>query len=205
MSETGLRARKTARTRDQLAQFAMRAFLERGYDSTTLEDIAEAAEVHKRTLLRYFPTKTHLVLHGHHSSLAAFRAAVEQRGKTPILDLWEAHVIEGSQGMMRAGPLANTRKIAASEPAVRQAFLDIQARYQRIIAAELAKDLGRDPENDILTKVAAAALVGGNYAVGAMIMQSESYAELQTAELEVVRLVRESLLKGAWKMSPGGA
>ena len=203
MSEIGLRARKTARTREEIARAAKRVFAKRGYDTATLEDIAAEAEVHKRTLLRYFPTKTHLALHGHFAALDAFCAAVQQREQTPILDVWEAHVVANSRDMMRRGRLANTRKIAADATELRQALLEIQSRYQRIIAVELARDLGRSPASDILTRVAAAALVGGNFAVGAMVMQSEAYAELARCELEVIRIVREGLLRRTKKTVTG--
>lgn len=194
MNDVGLRARKRARTRDQIAQAAIKFFFEKGYDATTLDEIAEAADVHKRTLLRYFPTKAHLVLHSQYAALEEFRDLVATRGKTQVIDLWQEHVIAHARDMMRRGRLANTRAFARNEPAVGPAFLAIQAQYQDMIAEAMCADLGRDPTQDILTKVAAAALVGGNFAVGAMIFANEAYAELETAELEVVRAVREGLL-----------
>jgi AcrR family transcriptional regulator len=197
MSEVGLRARKRARTRDQIAEAAIRFFFEKGYEATTLEEIAEAAEVHKRTLLRYFPTKVHLVLHNQYAAVEEFRELLEARGTRPVVDLWQDHVVAHSRNMMRRGRLANTRAFARNEPAVEPAFLAIQAQYQDMVARALSADLGRDPADDILSKVAAAALIGGNYAVGAMIFSKEAYGDLETAELEVIRLVREGLLAGA--------
>lgn len=194
MNDVGLRARKRERTRDQIAQAAIKFFFEKGYDGTTLDEIADAADVHKRTLLRYFPTKAHLVLHSQYAALEEFRDLVATRGKTHVIDLWQEHVIAHARDMMRRGRLANTRAFARNEPAVGPAFLAIQAQYQDMIAEAMCADLGRDPTKDILTKVAAAALVGGNFAVGAMIFANEAYAELETGELEVVRAVREGLL-----------
>lgn len=194
MNDVGLRARKRERTRDQIAQAAIKFFFEKGYDATTLDEIADAADVHKRTLLRYFPTKAHLVLHSQYAALEEFRDLVATRGTTPVIDLWQEHVIAHARDMMRRGRLANTRAFARNEPAVGPAFLAIQAQYQDMIAEAMCADLGRDPTKDILTKVAAAALVGGNFAVGAMIFANEAYSELETAELEVVRAVREGLL-----------
>lgn len=59
----GLRERKKARTRRAISEAAIALFLERGYDDVPVTEIAEAAEVSKRTLFAYFPTKDDLVLH----------------------------------------------------------------------------------------------------------------------------------------------
>jgi AcrR family transcriptional regulator len=197
MSAVGLRARKVARTRVQIVEAATRLFIEQGYDATTLEQVAEAADIHKRTLLRYFPSKCHLVLHPRYAALEEFREQVAERGARPIIDLWQEHVTTHSRRIEESGRARNVRVIAASEPALGPALHAIQAEYQAIIAEALCKDLGRDPQRDVLSKVAAAALVGGNYAVGAMILGQEAYHDLEGAELEVVRLVRTGLLSRA--------
>jgi AcrR family transcriptional regulator len=50
------------RTRETIRKNALRLFLERGFDETTISDIASAAEVSPMTIFRYFPTKEDLVL-----------------------------------------------------------------------------------------------------------------------------------------------
>jgi AcrR family transcriptional regulator len=58
----GLRERKKAKTKAALQRHAVRLFLEQGYDATTVEQVAEAAEVSTSTVFRYFPTKEDLVI-----------------------------------------------------------------------------------------------------------------------------------------------
>lgn len=59
----GLRERKKAKTRALIQQHALRLFREQGYEETTIEEIAEAAEVSTTTVFRYFPTKADLVIY----------------------------------------------------------------------------------------------------------------------------------------------
>jgi len=58
----GLRERKKARTRAALRDHAMRLFREQGYAATTVDQIAEAAEVSQSTFFRYYPSKEAVVL-----------------------------------------------------------------------------------------------------------------------------------------------
>ena len=61
MLETGLRERKKQRTRETIVTAALELFAERGYQQTTVAEIAEAAEVSKGTLFAYFPSKEEIV------------------------------------------------------------------------------------------------------------------------------------------------
>jgi AcrR family transcriptional regulator len=58
----GLRERKKLKTRRSIQEHALRLFREQGYEATTVEQIAEAAEVSPSTFFRYYPTKEDTVL-----------------------------------------------------------------------------------------------------------------------------------------------
>ncbi|HEX4215693.1 MAG TPA: TetR/AcrR family transcriptional regulator [Candidatus Dormibacteraeota bacterium] len=89
MGEIGLRQRKKERTRRAISEAAIALFLERGYDSVSVADIAEAAEVSKPTLFSYFPTKGDLVVHrfADHEDELARAVRGRRRGETPLVAL----------------------------------------------------------------------------------------------------------------------
>ncbi|MDH5493591.1 MAG: TetR family transcriptional regulator, partial [Myxococcales bacterium] len=77
-SPGGLRERKKAKTRDALASAAMRLFSERGYEAVTIDEIAEAAEVSRRTFFRYFPNKESVLFPRRAERLRRFEALLEE-------------------------------------------------------------------------------------------------------------------------------
>ena len=59
----GLRERKKAKTHVEVQKQALRLFREKGYGNTTVEQIADAAEVSPSTFFRYFSTKEDVVMY----------------------------------------------------------------------------------------------------------------------------------------------
>ena len=79
MTEIGLRERSKARRRAAIIRAAYELFAERGYDATTVADIAEAAEVAPRTVAMYFPAKQDIALSRFSDGVAGLSTALRDR------------------------------------------------------------------------------------------------------------------------------
>jgi AcrR family transcriptional regulator len=88
----GLRERKKLRLRETIATTAIRMFIEAGFDEVSITDIARQAEVSRRTLFAYFPTKEDLVLQrfADHEDEAARTVRARRTDQPPLDALREA-------------------------------------------------------------------------------------------------------------------
>ena len=86
--EVGLRARKKLRTRELIFRTAARLFAERGYEQTTIAEIADVADVATKTFFNYFRSKEDLLFSDHEQRAAVMLEVVEsRRPDEPIADL----------------------------------------------------------------------------------------------------------------------
>jgi hypothetical protein len=81
MTQTGLRERSKARRQAAIIRAAYELFAERGYDATTVADIAEAAEVAPRTVAMYFPAKQDIALSRFSDGVASLSASSSGNGR----------------------------------------------------------------------------------------------------------------------------
>jgi AcrR family transcriptional regulator len=102
----GLRERKKLRTRSTLIDVAVDLCLRQGYDKTTVEQIAAAADVSPRTFSRYFPTKDSVIAAAADEidDIIAAALATQPRGITEFEALLRAHVQAFSPGPTGPSP-----------------------------------------------------------------------------------------------------
>ncbi|MGK3206304.1 TetR/AcrR family transcriptional regulator [Amycolatopsis sp. MEPSY49] len=74
-----LRSRKKAATRQSLHEAALRLAMERGLDGVTVEDIADAVGVSRRTFSNYFTNKEDAILHADRERTGVLVSLVEHR------------------------------------------------------------------------------------------------------------------------------
>ena len=156
----GLRERKKAKTRAAIQEHALRLFRERGYDATTVEQIAEAAEVSPSTFFRYFGSKEDVVVYDALDPIliAAWRA--QPRELSPIQAFRRAmEEVFGSLTPAQLEDMQERGRLGYGVPEVRQAMIDDILRTGSLIVGELAERTGRAPD-DFELRVFTGAFIG---------------------------------------------
>ncbi|MFH8972452.1 TetR family transcriptional regulator [Streptomyces sp. NPDC017890] len=162
---SGLRERKKQRTRDALLRSALELFTERGYERTTVDDIAEAADVSQRTFFRYFASKEEAAFFVSRLAEAHFVDAVRRRppGEAP-LDAMRGALVESwgtiGEAVEQLVPLElhmRFYRVIESTPALLAAHLrratELEEQIARIIADRENLDVDADPRPRVVVAV----------------------------------------------------
>jgi AcrR family transcriptional regulator len=156
----GLRERKKAKTRAAIRQHALRLFREQGYTATTVEQIADEAEVSPATFYRYFPTKEDVVLQDDFDVLAMDVFEAQQPGLSAIA------AMRAALGQMLAAltpeereRFRETTELTMTIPEVRARALDELTRAIGVMAEAVARRAGLPPD-DFAARNLAGAITG---------------------------------------------
>ena len=156
----GLRERKKARTRAAIREHALRLFREQGYAATTVDQIAEAADVSPSTFFRYYPTKEDVVLQDELDVLA-LGAFEEQSADLSPVAAFRAAAREAFASLDEddLAKLRETAELTLTVPELRARAMDEFTRTISVIAEAAARRSGRD-SNDFAVRILAGAIVG---------------------------------------------
>jgi AcrR family transcriptional regulator len=155
LERPGLRERKKQQTRDRIARVALELFAEKGYEQTTLAEIAEGADVSTRTIFAYYESKEHILFCDEPSLSERLEQALEQRpeGVTTI-----DAVRDFLKGLGAPDETVRLRKkIVASDESLRLAERARFARVEDAFAKAIARDLDAKP-GDIRPPIVAASM-----------------------------------------------
>lgn len=155
----GLRERKKEQTRERLKAVALELFSHRGFDDVTVDEIAEAADVSKSTLFRYFETKEDLLFAdavGHRDALV--RALADRPLDEPVLVSLRAslHSLAADYQADRLRALTRNR-IMAESPSLAARSLERQVAWEDGLAAVILPRLGGEPDAETRAQVLAGA------------------------------------------------
>ncbi len=144
MSHSGLRERKKLKTKEAIQREALRLFQEQGYEETTIDQIAAAAEISPSTFFNYFPSKEDVVLFDRYDPmLESFMTSLPH-------DVPLSQSIERALTMFAGAVQADSETILARAmlalevPEVRARFWEELQKAQTLFAGIVAKRTGRD-------------------------------------------------------------
>jgi AcrR family transcriptional regulator len=160
MSSPGLRERKKQKTRWAIQEHALRLIAQQGYDATTVEQIAAAAEISPSTFFRYFKTKEDVIIEDEYDPMLVEFFTTAPIGDSPITTLRFA--MREALGQMTDAELQKIlvrTKLIMSVPALRARNYDNIGKTIAMIAEGLAGRLGR-PADDFAMRTLAGACIG---------------------------------------------
>jgi AcrR family transcriptional regulator len=160
VTEVDWRARKKAATKHAIQEHALRLFVEKGYDATTVDEIAAAAGVSHMTFFRYFPRKEAVVEYDEYDPLLEELVVARPAHEPPLTALHNA-IRAGLEKILstdREALLIRTRLVLRN-PVLRARNLVAQDATRDLFASAMARRAG-PTEADYATTVLASAVLG---------------------------------------------
>jgi AcrR family transcriptional regulator len=150
IGELSLQERKQELVRGELASAAWDLFGKKGYESTTVAEIAEAAGVSRRTFFRYYASKEEVVTETSDELAEAMLSAMAERprGEAPLVSIQRSLVpVLGPQLVLTKRARTIIRLLRESRT-LRRAMMERHALMEERLAAQLADRLGSDVTKD---------------------------------------------------------
>jgi AcrR family transcriptional regulator len=188
------RAEKKAATKHAIQDHALRLFVEKGYDATTVEEIAAAAGVSHMTFFRYFPRKEEVVEYDEYDPLLEDLIAARPPDEAPITAVHNALRVGLQQVLTtdREARLIRTRLIL-DNPVLRSRNLVAQDTTRDLFARALARRGG-------LAEPDLAATVQASAALGAIAPALTAWAE--DGEADLIALIDSAFTALEFGVSP---
>lgn len=180
------RGRPPSTTHDELSDLGLRLFVERGFDETTVDDIAAAAGIARRTFFGYYPSKNDVVYGDFGALLAAMRAHLSATPTTvPVLDAVRDAVIAFNRVDPSAEDLHRERmRLILHTPALQAHSTLRYSAWRSVVADFAAERFGCDVE-DLRPQLVA------HTALGAALAAYEQWLHQPGSDLE--KLLDEAL------------
>ena len=167
----GLRERKKAKTRAAIQAAALHLFERQGYQATTVDQIAEMAEVSQSTFFRYFPSKEDVVLLDRYDPLLLAALVAQPAELSPIAAL--RRTLRSVLGGLPAEELERERQramLVVSVPELRARALDDLTASLQPFNEAVAERTGR-PVDDSAVRALTGAVLG--VSISAMVTASQ--------------------------------
>ncbi|GGT27142.1 TetR family transcriptional regulator [Streptomyces purpureus] len=168
MTVSGLRERKKQRTRDTLVRVALELFTGKGYERTTVDEIAAAVDVSQRTFFRYFASKEEVAFAVQQMVEERFYEALVERPaeeapfdamRNAVLSAWDT-IGEAIEAVVPVELHLRMFQVIESTPALLAVHLRRATEMEERIARLIAEREGLDVDADPRPRVAVAAFSG---------------------------------------------
>jgi AcrR family transcriptional regulator len=157
----GLRERKQVQQRVHIVTVGMSIFAEKGFDATTVDEIANAADVSRRTLFRYFGTKSDIVMEWARGTTSVLTEALRARplDEKPLDSLQAAFQALNHSFTEDVRKVHATAKMVEQTPSLRPHSLLKHAHWEEALAECLRERLAKPkkPAAILLARIAVAA------------------------------------------------
>jgi len=182
----------TLSVRGRLTTAAFALFDERGYEHSTVDDIAERAGVGRTTFFRAFPSKDDVILPDHDVVLGAVKARLAASTReTALVAVSEAARLVLLH-YLNEGDLARSRyKLTSSVPALRHREAASVQQYQRVFREFIHGWMGGGPETGLNAELMATSVVTAhNYVLRRWLrgLTEHPEAEFDVAMAQVIEL-----------------
>ncbi len=190
----GLRERKKQRTRETIERVALELFAERGYEHTTLAEIADAADVSPRTIFSYFESKEDILFCHEPDFYDRLKQALDQRPPgANTIDAIREFILEmappDEQALLRKRILQSSEELKLAERARSGRLVDL-------ITESIAKDLDAGP-GDLRPHLVAASMTAAFTTMSERITEETgspvSFEHARSTVDEVLDFVRAGL------------
>jgi AcrR family transcriptional regulator len=186
----------TLSVKERLTAAAYELFDERGYEHSTVDDIAERAGVGRTTFFRAFPSKDDVILPDHRVVLDEVKARLAtSTHETALVAVSEAARL-ALLHYLHEGDLARNRyRLTSSIPALRYREVASMEQYQRVFREFLHGWMGGGSESGLRAELMATSVVRAhNYVLRRWLrgLTHQPEAEFDAAMAEVISLFAEA-------------
>jgi AcrR family transcriptional regulator len=192
----GLRERKKRATRTAIHDAAMELFAGHGFGGTTIDQIAEAANVSRATVFSYFPTKEEIVFGEAGTAIDGLATRLRERPDhqttIAVVRVWLDELVGWFEP-----ELVLQQRLARDVPVVGARRLQLYGDAERAIADSLEAELG--PEQQLAARLAAAALVAG-----LRVAEESAAARMEKEDRALTGPEVKALLDGAVAFAEAG-
>jgi TetR/AcrR family transcriptional regulator, regulator of mycofactocin system len=152
--------RPPSTNREQIETAALALFAERGFEATTVDDIAAAVGVGRRTVFRYFESKNDIAWGDFDWVMARLREALDAGAELPLMTALRHAAVESNRYPADQEPGLRTRMTLITGTAALQAHSSLRYAEWRAVVAEWAAERRGEAAEDLVPRVLGYAALG---------------------------------------------